>query len=210
MYDQPENGSFSNKVETVQYNQSLAITGTIRGISQEKLYQELGLESLRSRRRLRRVCCFYKLITTQKPLYLFNLIPPKLDSLHHPNTYSVMRCRNDYFKSSFIFCVVREWKKLSAEIRNSTSHQRFKKSLLSLIKPTCPTLFPIRHPACVKLLIRLRLGFSNLYENKFRNNFHDTLNPLCSCSLEPKVTLYYLLYYHNFSCARLALMNDLI
>ena len=30
------------------YNASIAITGAIRGTSQEKLHQELGLESLRS------------------------------------------------------------------------------------------------------------------------------------------------------------------
>ena len=78
IYDQPENESFSSKIESVQYNASLAITGAIRGTSQGKLYQELGLESLRSRRWLRRMSYFYKLIKTQKPLYLFNLIPPKL------------------------------------------------------------------------------------------------------------------------------------
>ena len=50
VYDQPENISFSSKIESVQYNVSLAITGPIRGASQEKLYQELDLESLRSRR----------------------------------------------------------------------------------------------------------------------------------------------------------------
>ena len=121
IYDQPENESFSTKIESVQYNASLAITGAIRGTSQEKLYQELGLESLRSRRWLRRMCYFYKLIKTQKPLYLFSLIPQKLNSLRHPNTYSVMRCRNNYFKNSFIPYVMREWNKLSTEIRNSTS-----------------------------------------------------------------------------------------
>ena len=102
IYDQSENESFSSKIESVQCNASLAMTGAIRGTSREKLYQELGLESLRSRRWLRRMCYFYKLIKTQKPLYLFNLISPKLNSLHHPNTYSVMRCRNDCFKKFFI------------------------------------------------------------------------------------------------------------
>ena len=62
IYDQPENKSFSSKIESVQCNASLAITGAIRGTCQEKLYQELGLESLRSRRWLRRMCYFYKLI----------------------------------------------------------------------------------------------------------------------------------------------------
>ena len=93
IYDQPENESFSSKIESVQYNASLVITGAIGDTSQEKLYQELGFESLRSRR-----CYFYKLIKTQKSLYLFNLIPPKLHSLRNPNTYSVMRYRNDFFK----------------------------------------------------------------------------------------------------------------
>ena len=134
IYDQPENESFSSKIESVQYNASLAITGATRGTSQEKLYQESGLESLRSRRWLRRMCFFYKLIKTQKPLYLFNLRPPKPNSLRHPNTYSVMRRRNDYFKNSFIPYVVKEWNKLSTEIRNLTSYQQFRKSLLSFIK----------------------------------------------------------------------------
>ena len=91
IYDQPENESFSSKIESVQYNASLAITGAIRGTSQQKLYQELGLESLRSRRWLRQMCYFYKVIITQKSLYLFNLIPLNINSLCHPNTYSVMR-----------------------------------------------------------------------------------------------------------------------
>ena len=202
IYDQPENESFSSKIESVQYNASLAITGAIRGTSQGKLYQELGLESLRSRRWLRRMSYFYKLIKTQKPLYLFNLIPPKLNALRHPNTYSVMRCRNDYFKNSFIPYVVREWNKLSSEIRNSTSCQQFRKLLLSFIKPTCTSLFSIHHPVGVKLLVRLRLGFSHLREHKFRHHFHDTLNPLCPCSLEPETTSHYLSHCHNFSSSR--------
>ena len=53
IFDQPKNESFSSIIESVQYNATLAITGAIRGTSQEKLYQELGLESLRSIRWLR-------------------------------------------------------------------------------------------------------------------------------------------------------------
>ena len=58
IYDQPENQLFSVKIESVQYNASLTITGAIRETSQEKLYQKLGLESLWSRRWLRRMCYF--------------------------------------------------------------------------------------------------------------------------------------------------------
>ena len=187
IYDQAENKSFSSKIERVQCNAFLAIIGAIKRTSQEKFYQELGLESLGSRILLRRTCCFYKLITTQKPLYLFNLILPKLNPLRQPNTNSVMRCRQDYLKNSFIPYVVGEWNKLSTtEIRNSASHQQFRKSILSFIKPTCTTRFSIHHPVKVELLVRLRLGFSHLREHKFRYNFHDSLNLLCSCSIEPE------------------------
>ena len=50
IYDQPNNENFCNKLETVQYNATLAITVSIQGISKVKLYTKLGLESLKSRR----------------------------------------------------------------------------------------------------------------------------------------------------------------
>ena len=37
IYDQPSNASFSKKIESVQYNAALAITGAIKGSSGEKL-----------------------------------------------------------------------------------------------------------------------------------------------------------------------------
>ena len=40
VYDQTSNNAFSNKLETVQYNAVLAITGTIKSTSREKLHQE--------------------------------------------------------------------------------------------------------------------------------------------------------------------------
>ena len=46
LYDEPFNNSFHAKMESIQYNACLAIAGAIRGSSREKIYQELGLESL--------------------------------------------------------------------------------------------------------------------------------------------------------------------
>ena len=75
LYDQPNNKSFCQKIETVQYNAALAITGAIKGTSQIKLYNELGLESLEFRRWFRKLCLFYKIKKTGLPEYLFNMIP---------------------------------------------------------------------------------------------------------------------------------------
>ena len=50
MIDQACNMSFHQTLEYIQYNACLAITAVIQGTSKEKLYQELGLESLQERR----------------------------------------------------------------------------------------------------------------------------------------------------------------
>ena len=43
IYDQPNNDSFSDKIEQLQYKTCLAVTGAIQGTSQEYFYNELGL-----------------------------------------------------------------------------------------------------------------------------------------------------------------------
>ena len=65
---------FSSKLETVQYNASLLITGAVKGTSREKLYQELGLEYLQQSRLMRRLCLFYKVVLTKLPAYTYDII----------------------------------------------------------------------------------------------------------------------------------------
>ena len=60
IYDQTFNMSFQQKMETIQYNTSLAIIGAITGSSREKLYQELGLETLQQRHWYRNFAVFAK------------------------------------------------------------------------------------------------------------------------------------------------------
>ena len=54
--------SLMEKLESVQYSAALAITGAWRGTSREKLYLDLGWESLSLRRWSRRLTLFYKVI----------------------------------------------------------------------------------------------------------------------------------------------------
>ena len=61
IYDRSFNESFQTKLESVQYNAALAITGAIRGSSREKLYQELSLQPLKSRWWCQNLCLFFKL-----------------------------------------------------------------------------------------------------------------------------------------------------
>ena len=74
IYDNSSNASLSQMIESVQYNAALAITGAIRGSSREKLYHELGLESLHDRRWYRKLCFYYKITHNDCPLNLVVII----------------------------------------------------------------------------------------------------------------------------------------
>ena len=77
IYDQPNNETSTQKIERIQYNDTLAIIGTIKEKSQSKLYSELDFESLKLSRWFRKLCTFLKLKTSSLPQCLFDLIPQK-------------------------------------------------------------------------------------------------------------------------------------
>ena len=78
-------------------------------------------------------------------------------------------------------------------------------NLLEIGRPFPNSVFKIHDPLGIKFLIRLRLGLSHLKEHKFRHNFQDCLNPLCSCSLEVESTIHFFLdsHYLNQYCQTL-------
>ena len=75
IYDQLNNESFCEKLESIQYKAALAITGAIQGTSRDKIYAELGLESLKAKKWYKRLSCMFKIMNEQAPNYLINLIP---------------------------------------------------------------------------------------------------------------------------------------
>ena len=120
IYGQPQNESFSEKLESVQYKTALAITGAIQGSSREKLYQELGLESLKSRRWYKRLCCMYKIMKKKAPHYLTNLIPKSHQSFRtRTNSIPTFYCRTDCYKNHFFPSALSDWFQLDDAIWNS-------------------------------------------------------------------------------------------
>ena len=81
LYDQTFNNSFHERLQSIQYNAALAIAGAIRGTFREKLYQELGFESLQQRRWYRKLCLFYKIALFKKCILAF--IRPSANSTFH-------------------------------------------------------------------------------------------------------------------------------
>ena len=63
------------KVERIQYQATLAISGSWRGSSRTKLYEELGWEILSDRRMCRRILHLRKISNNNTP-YLKSKLPP--------------------------------------------------------------------------------------------------------------------------------------
>ena len=70
IYDKPQNESLCEKIESVQYQATLAITGATQSTSCDKIYLELGLESLKSRRWYKRLVCMFKIMNEKALNYL--------------------------------------------------------------------------------------------------------------------------------------------
>ena len=211
IYDQPNNKTFSDKIESIQYNAALAITGAIRGTSKDKLYKELGLEYLSSRRWLKRLTLFHKIFQNKSPTYLYNIIPkPQVFiSLRNQNNIPQMFCRTDFYQNSFFPSCIKEWNKLSPEIRAIKSLNSFRNILLKTIKPIPNSVFDACDPHGLKLLTRLRVGLSHLREHKFKHGFNDTIDPFCPCNMEIESVSHFFLRCDFFTDLRTDLMNDL-
>ena len=212
-YDQPYNDSFCQKLESYQYNAALAITGAIRGTSKTKIYNELGLESLRFRRYFRRLCTFFKIKQTEMPSYLFNLISQSNLNYNTRQCDNIesFYCRTDVFKNSFFPYIIDEWNKRKIDIRNVESFPKFRKVLLNLDngRPSCRPIYIIFNPLGVKYLTRLRLDLSYLNGHRFNHNFHDCINPLCSCGNDTESNSHFFLHCRHFTCLRAELMKNL-
>ena len=100
-----------NKIESLQRNAAQAITGTIRGSSKEKLYQELDFEYLSSKRWFWKLCLFHKIIVNKSPNYLYNYVLTVNQSFQtrSGDKFLYVCCRIEYFANFFYPYTIKEW-----------------------------------------------------------------------------------------------------
>ena len=90
---------FTQRFEQTQYSAALAVTDAWSGTNRQRLYEELGWESLYHRRWYRRLCQFFKLVKSRSPGYLFDEIPLERQfsySLSNACDYEVHAARSIY------------------------------------------------------------------------------------------------------------------
>ena len=153
-----------DRIEKVQYHAALAITGTWKCTSRNKLYDELGWESLSDRRWSRRLILLYKIRNNMTPLYLRNNLPRERMPLYvnQSTSYYEFFCRTSKYKNSFFPDVIKSWNNLGPELQTALSLSNFKNKLTNLIRPNSKSIFKIHDPLGIKFLYQLRVGLSPL------------------------------------------------
>ena len=110
-----------------------------------------------------------------------------------------MNIKDKFFKNTFFPSTIMEWNNLDLVIRNSTSFNSFKESILDFIRPASNSTFQCHKPKGIKYFTRLRVNLSQLRDHKFKHLFEDTSNPFSTCSLEAETNHFILHcpYYGN-------------
>ena len=98
------------RVEKLQYQAALAVTGAWQGTSRVKIYEQLRRESLSDRRMSKRVLQLHKIIDDKTPAYLHDKLPPNRNVIISlPNVLQEIRCRTDRYQNSILPNAVSQW-----------------------------------------------------------------------------------------------------
>ena len=173
-----------DQIESIQYQAALAVTGTWKGTSLNKIYDELGWEPLTDRRWFRRLAQFFKIYNGYTPDYLKYCLPAhrtNLQCTRSVNEFREMRCRTTSYMKSFFSHSVKIWNDLAVEFKQVPSLSIFKSKIIKHIRPLKRTVYGIYDPIGVKRLFQL----SPLVEHKKRHK--------CRCKIQVENTEHFLL-----------------
>ena len=96
------------------------ITDAIKGTSRDKTFQELGLESIKSRRWHKRLSCVFKMMKEEASNYLINFVPKcETNTRTRNNRIPTFNCQTDCLKYSFLPSTLNDWFNLDLSMRNS-------------------------------------------------------------------------------------------
>ena len=177
-------------IEQVQYKAALIVSGCWQGTICERLYEELGWESLSERRWSRRMTIFYKIINGMAPSYLSDHIP------EHPAPQVSLRSsssrppfsRTERYDNSFFPYCISNWNLLDSNIKSLSTLREFKDKICKFFR----AFYKIRDKHGIKFLTEIRVNFSDLRDHRYNHNFN-CQNPSCAFGLEDETTVHYFL-----------------
>jgi hypothetical protein len=198
----------SKQIESLQSEAARLVTGTKKGTSITSIIQELGWESLQSRRSQAKLIKMFEIVNKLAPKFLTELIikfqPSEVHFTrsHTQCNYNIPKCKTTLLQKSFLVSGISGWNKLNESTKVAKSKAAFKKRLTkSFSVKTIANLFPhnTSRPNQV-IFAQLRSGFSDL-------NGHLLLkgcvkNGACKCGFPTEDTKHYLLDCNLYDLTR--------
>ncbi|MFZ2539597.1 MAG: hypothetical protein WAX04_11935 [Oscillospiraceae bacterium] len=159
-------------------------TGAISRTESSKLFNDLGWDSLQTRRLIAKLVFFYKIKFKIAPNYLVTTLEAmrrkEVGRAVRSRAEFVVFCRGQLFYKSFFPSVLRIWSDLPDVLKSIDSLKGFK----AAIKDNFCTRSSVLHNSYnylfgsyTNILTQIRMGLSNLNDHLFRYNLSD--NPFC-------------------------------
>ena len=205
--------SVMEKIERIQYQSALAISGAWHGSNRAKLYEELGWESLSDRRMGRRILQIHKIFNNKTPSYLKDKLPTNCRALFSGNTRNTFRqimCKSNRYMNSFFPDAVASWNIFIKHFDDVPSFDILKKHINTFFRPKTKTIFGIHDPSGLRYLFQLRVSLSPLRSHKFCHNFADTPSVICRCNQGIEDTKHFLFSCPDYATPRATLAASVL
>ena len=150
------------------------------------MYQDVGFESLQVCCWLRKLCLFYEILNDEHWQYPFKLIPFRRTFYSTRNALNIplLNINHNFVKKLFFPCTIIKWNKLDRDLRKADSLLVFKTYILKFKRPSPNPAYNYHNPKGLKIINRIKLGFSHLRKHKFKQSFQSTsfyvLSPICN------------------------------
>jgi hypothetical protein len=192
--------SLANSLEDLHLDALRTITGSVRGTSHQKLYQESGFCSLKERRQRHKIMFYKKISLGFYPDYLTNLLPPLVSSYNpyhrrRPLERQTPLCKTELYRNSFFPSTTKLYNELPLLLQQSTSLGELKRFLKSS-DSNVPPYYYYGNRTDQIIHCRLRLKMSDLNNDLF--NRHLIEHHSCSCGNPCETAEHYLLQCNNY------------
>ena len=171
----------SDMIEQVQYRAGKIISGAISRTSHELVYKELSWEKLVDRRKAQRLKVMYKMVNSDAPLYLQEMIhedEPTGYNLRNTGRIAPIRGRTVFYENTFIPRTVKDWNSLPREIQRVETCETFSVKIKS--EMTTPIWYYTGERSLSIFHARLRMLCSPLNDHLF-SFIHVVDSPECAC-----------------------------
>ena len=187
------------------------ITGSVRGTSHQKLFDESGFCTLKERRKRHKLIQFHKIINNACPDYLSDLLPPlasTANSYHRRRPYEriISPFRTELYRNSFFPSTTLLWNNLPGNIQESSSLSEFKR-YLTMNDKNVPNYYYLGKRTEQIIHCRLRLEMSDLNFDHFSRHLTD--NPSCACGHPFETSEHFLLLCPNDQNERINTIRNL-